>query len=343
MLDVARAAGVSKNAVSLALRGDRRISSATRTRIVRVARQLGYEKNPVVGELMARLRKGSEGGYRATLALLNAHESREAFRRHPTIPSYVQGIRRQAAELGYKLDTFWLHDPGLGAAALLRILRARGIRGLLVVGLMNENRLPPGFAPLWQEFPAVVTGVRTRDPALHFACADHHMLTLRAMENVARLGYRRPALVLDFVIDELVEGRFSAGFFIGQRKLPAPGRIAPFYRVREARRNPQIFARWLHKARPDVLLTLYHEVADWVGQCGLSVPGDVGLVQLEWRRKHAEWAGMNQHNDRTGAAAVDMLVSLMHRGESGRPAFPLATLIGSTWVEGRTVRQVAPT
>jgi hypothetical protein len=40
-----------------------------------------------------------------------------------------------------------------------------------------------------------------------------------------KLGYRRPALVLDGVIDDLTEGRFTAGFWgrfwLGER--PPPG------------------------------------------------------------------------------------------------------------------------
>jgi transcriptional regulator with XRE-family HTH domain len=55
MADVAKAARVSKNAVSLALRGDPQISESTRRRIEEAAKKLGYRRNPVVGELMARL------------------------------------------------------------------------------------------------------------------------------------------------------------------------------------------------------------------------------------------------------------------------------------------------
>jgi LacI family transcriptional regulator len=72
---------------------------------------------------------------------------------------------------------------------------------------------------------------------------------------------------------------------------------------------------------------------------GLRVPDDVGLVQLEWRENRPEWAGMNQHNDITGAVAVDMLTTMIHNGERGVPPFPRATLIGPTWVEGRTVER----
>ena len=70
-----------------------------------------------------------------------------------------------------------------------------------MVGLMDENRLPAHFEPVWTEFPLVVTGVRTRSPSLSFTCVDHHMVALRAFEKALELGCKRPSLVLDQKID----------------------------------------------------------------------------------------------------------------------------------------------
>ncbi|HEY8899931.1 MAG TPA: LacI family DNA-binding transcriptional regulator [Chthoniobacterales bacterium] len=338
MATIAAKAGVSKNAVSLALRGDPQIPEATRLRIEKIAAALGYTKNPVVAELMSELHKGGHPGYRRTLALLNAYPTASAFRSHPTIPAYVAGAQARAAFHGYTLDEFWLHDPELDGARLNRILRARGIRGALVVGMMNENRLPERFAPTWETLSCVVTGVRTHEPTLPFCCVDHHALVLEAMKRVIALGYRRPALVIEARIDALVERRFSAGMWVGQQALPARSRLPGFYDVDAARKDPRRFHAWLTRHEPDVLLTLYTTVKTWVEDAGLRVPDDIGLVQLERRPKSADWAGMDQHNDRAGAAGIDLLVAMLHRRESGTDAEPRATLIGGTWVPGVTVR-----
>lgn len=337
MSDIARKAGVSKNTVSLALRNDRQIPSATRRRIAAIARRMNYRKNPTVAHLMAELRRARTPRFESTLALLNANTDALAFERHPTLPSYVRGCREQAARLGYTLDTFWLHDPQLDGARLNQILKTRGIRGAIAVGLMNENRLPARFEPTWHEFPCVVTGVRTREPALSFTCVDHYMLAFHAFQKCLALGYRRPALVLDHIIDDLVDGRFSAGVFRAQQALPTRGRARPFFLVREAQSRPELFVRWLEKEKPDVILTLYNVVRHWLEDSGFSIPGDIGLVQLEWRPDRPDWAGMNQHNDVTGQAAVEMLVGMIHHQEIGPPVFPRATLIGSTWMDGKTV------
>ncbi len=337
MADLARRLKLSKNTVSLALRHDPQIPEKTRLRIRRLADKMGYAKNPTVAHLMTQLRLSQSPRFQSPLALLNANVDPQAFQRHPTIPAYVQGCRRRAAELGYSLDEFWLHDPDLDGRRLNKIFYSRNIRGALVVGLMNENRLPERFLTTWKTFPTVVTGVRTRDPALSFACTDHHMLALKAFQKAIGLGYRRPALVLDHVIDGLTDGRFSAGVHAAQAALAESNRTRPFYFVEEARRDPSLFHAWFVREKPDVLLTLYNVVRHW-----LRNRSDVGLIQLEWRAQSPDWAGMNQHNDLVGATAVEMVINLIQNNDRGIPEFPRASLLGSTWVEGKSVGAVSP-
>lgn len=334
MADVARAANVSKNTVSLALRRDPQIPERTRQRIESIAAKLGYRRNPVVGELMARLHAGGERRFRSTLALINAHTDKCALTTHPTIPVYVKGCRERAVELGYTLNTFWLYDPALSAERWIQIFKTRGITGGVIVGLMKENRISEKFRPVLEAFPFVVTGVRTRDPVLPFACVDHHMVALRAFEKALELGFKRPGLVLDETIDALVDFRFSAGYRTGQQSLPKARRLIPFFSVQEAREDRAIFHHWLNRECPDVIFTLYQEVWDWISATGRRIPEDIALIQYEWREKNPEWPGMNQHNDRAGQAAIDMLVGMLHRSERGVPEHPVATLIEPTWVGG---------
>jgi LacI family transcriptional regulator len=340
MSDVGRRAGVSKNTVSLALRNDPQIPESTRQRVRQAAAVFGYTANPVVSELMAELRRGSEAGYKHNFALINANQDRNAFQQHPTIPDYVAGCRRRAAQLGYGLDEFWLHDPDLVAGRLESILRARGIRGALVIGMMKENRLPAGFVTLWNHFAAVVTGVRTHDPTLSFACVDHHALVIEAMERIRGHGVRRPALVIEGAIDRLVSGRFTAAFEHAIKNLPPADRLAPFLKVDASRERPEVFCDWLLKRRPDAILTLHTVIEEWVNLAGLRVPQDISLVQLECRRGCGDWAGMDQHNDLTGEAAVDLLVSLTTAGKEPLALSPRGILITPTWKDGRTFSPV---
>ena len=337
--DIARVVGLSKYSVSLALRGNPQIPGGTRRRIQQAADKLGYQPDPVVAHLMAQLRSSRTTRLQAKLALVNANRDRQAFRNHPTISTYVEGCENRAAKLGYGFDRFWLHDPTLNAASWLRILRARGIKGLVLVGLMDTNHLPGAIGPVWEQFPCVVTGVRTSAPALSFCSVDHHHLVLRAFAQALALGYHRPGLVMDDVIDALIERRFSAGFQTAQQQIPKANRVPIFSSGAEAAAPPKLFRDWLDGHRPDVVFTLYNNVLSWLKVAGRRIPQDIGVIQLEWRATRPEVAGMNQHNYVTGEAAVDMVVSQIHNNEKGVPEFPRATLIGATWMDGATVRR----
>ncbi len=336
MQDIATEAGVSRNTVSLALRNEPQIPKHTRERIQRIADRMGYKRDPILGEVMAGMRGRKRAALSRVLAVINANADKDAFRRHATIPTYLEGCQRRAKELGYTLDPFWMHDPKVSGKRFCSIFHARNIRGVLIVGMMKTNRIPDNFLPVVNAFPSVVTGVRTREPGLSFACVDHHMLALKAFEEALRLGYKRPGLVLDEEIDLLIEHRFRAGYRTGQLGIHPDNRLEPFLKIKEARSNLQLFEKWMDQEKPDVLFTLYHEVEKWLGTLGRKIPDDVALIQYEWRAKHAHWAGMNQHNDVCGEAAVDLLVGMIHRGEKGPPPFPRATLIGPTWVDGET-------
>jgi LacI family transcriptional regulator len=335
--DIARALGYSKNTISLSLRESPQIPSATRERIRAAAERMGYRPNALVSQLMAQLRSSRTRRLQAKLALVNANLDPQAFRRHPTVPIYVQGCESRAASLGYDFDRFWLHDPELTAERWLRILGTRGIKGLILVGLMDTNHLPDRLRSVWERLPCVVTGVRTRDPALSFSCVDHYNLCLNAFVRAQELGYQRPGLVLDPVIDALVESRFSAGYASGQRSLPRSRQIPAFGDGGDPGRAGA-FRAWLDRHRPDVVFTLYNSVIEWIAASGRRIPEDVGVIQLEWRASRPEIAGMNQHNLVAGEAAVDMVVSQIHSNEAGVREFPRATMIGATWVDGDSVR-----
>jgi len=336
MQDIANAAGVSRNTVSLALRNEPQIPRTTRDRIKEIADRMGYKRDPILGEVMSGMRGRKRVVLSRVLAVVNAYPDSTAFKTHATIPTYLEGCERRAKELGYTLDKFWMHEPQISGKRFCSIFEARNIRGVLIVGMMNKNRIPNNFLPVVQSFPSVVTGVRTREPGLSFACVDHHMLALKAFEEALRLGYERPGLVLDEEIDLLIERRFRAGYRTGQLMISQDNRLEPFLRIKEARGDLNLFSNWLESEKPDVIFSLYHEVEKWLHKLGFHIPEEIALIQYEWRQKHAHWAGMNQHNDVCGEAAVDLLVSMIHSGETGPPPFPRATLIGPTWVDGKT-------
>jgi LacI family transcriptional regulator len=335
--DIAAITGLTKSAVSLALRHDPRIPTNTRIRIEEAAKQLGYRRNAVVAHLMSELRKQGDGAGGVGIALLNLNENPNAFRSHPTIPAYVQGCRARAEALGYLIDEFREPVIHMDGKRLLKILQARGLRGCILTGLMRSNHLPPSILPVIETLPCVITGLSTDIPKVPFACADHHAVAQLAIARSISSGRKRPALVLDRAIDALVQGRFTAGYLIGQRDLPSKDRIPPFYHSESGSKPPAAFASWFRRHRPDAILTLYHVIGEWLKALDVPIPNETALIQLESRPIGEHWAGVNQHNDRTGAAALDLLVQMIHAGETALSTSPRAVLIEPSWEAGETL------
>jgi LacI family transcriptional regulator len=71
------------------------------------------------------------------------------------------------------------------------------------------------------------------------------------------------------------------------------------------------------------------------------VPNDIGIVHLAVDDDVLDWAGIHSGRRKTGATAVNQLVSLLHNHEYGIPETPLTVLIRGTWQNGRTLRAPA--
>lgn len=336
---LAKTAGVSNATVSLALRNHPRIRPEVRERIQRMAAEAGYQSNPLVANLLVQLRASKASGYQSTLGLLYLGPEVGLLSTEPTFQSWIKGCRDRASALGHGLDQFSLFEPGLSPGRLARILYARNIQGVVVIGPFEKCVIPRELDPIWERTAAVVIGVRPEHPALAFVSNDQFSTAVRAVKEVVRLGYRRPGLCLHPDVDDWVEDRFSGGFLAAQRKLPAGNRLPPFDYPTPGQ-DPAAVARfkaWVRTHRPDVIVTVHREIESWLRSMDIRVPRDMGLVHLD-RTDNVAWAGIQQNSELVGRAAVDMVIGQLHRNEYGVPPFQKCMFISGNWVPERTVR-----
>jgi len=336
MTEIARAAGAGKATVSLALRNDPRLRLETRQHIQAVAARMGYRANAVVSHLMAQLRASRNPKFKSTIGILNASTSRDSLHTNATFRAWISGLGARSSELGYGIDEFWLHEPGIGPERLRQILRTRNIRGVVIAAVLDHSEIPSEFDSLWQDLACVVVGIRPDRPAFHFACNDQFSTAMHAARELKRLGYERPGLVIDPAIEANIDHRFSAGFQAGGAFVSAgqPIPLLDFHPGGEV-----AFARWMEKYRPDVIVCTHPEIRDWVGNLGLRCPRDIGLVHLDLTPELAGWSGMNQSNEMVGAFAMDLVIGQLHRNETGIPASPKCMMNESEWVPGSTLRK----
>lgn len=335
---VADAVGVHLSTVSLALRNDPRLPAATRERIQAVAQKLGYTPNPLVSLLMARVRRRN-AGYRGTLGYVHTVPKgtpRISGRVHR---NFVAGARRRALELGYNLDEFFLSEGPASGRQLARMLDARSIAGIVIEHVPSPlcpgRRLPFDVTP----FASASLGVPLADPPLHYVANDQYMRAVIAARELLALGYRRLGLVITDSFDSAMAHRCSAGFWAVQEYIDGVERV-PICRL--AGKDSRGLVTWLKRHRPDAMLSSGAGLLEMVQEAGWRVPEDIGWVHLDWLPDYKGTAGVYGNSEHTGAAAVELVVSQLHRGESGPPHQAMSYLVAGSWVPGKTLRQVGP-
>ena len=331
--DIADRAGVSRSTVSLALRNDPRLRESTRQRIKTLAEEMGYQPNPMVSALMSFHRASRPPPALSVLAFLTSFPTPDQWKDWPIFRAYYEGARERARRHGYRLENFWLKDPGMTGARMSDVLYARNVSGLLIAPLPVDR----GHLRMkWDRFASVCFGYTVVAPSLHKVEAHLFRSMGLALHHARRLGYRRVGLALPSYDNVRVEQEWVGGFLAG-RDIFARKDHVPLFVMPEARWTPERFARWFERSRPDVVFSIQTEVINWLAGMGLKVPEDVGFVNLNCPHAGGPDSGIYQNGESVGAAAVDMLVGLLQINELGLPALPRTHLVEGSWVNGKTL------
>lgn len=326
---IAERVGVSTTTVSLVLRHHPKISAATRERVERVAKELGYRPDPELAKLMDRLRRARQPHFKSTIAALtNIPEQEE----RPYHRELIAGSRDRADELGYRLEIFRFAQGKSRDSALQRILRSRGVDGVLLLPLHAE---PLTRLLDWRKFSVVAATNGVLAPNFHRVVPHHFANTLLLCQNLARLGYRRLGLVVNREFDILITPGFSAAV-VWQHVVGLMEPVAPL--IHQGQEATEVCA-WFERQRPDAIIARgFPDAEAIVRNLGLSFPGRIGLAisNLEDSRT---FAGIDGHAGKIGAAAIDLLNSKIVIGERGVPATPMTGMIEGSWVHGPSVRR----
>jgi LacI family transcriptional regulator len=331
--DIARVAGCHFTTVSLALRNHHGLPRETCERLQALATKLGYVPDPMLASFSSYRSALGPVGFRATLGWVTNYPGRNGWRQKKIFEDYFAGAEERALSLGYKLEEFWLREPGMTPARATQILRARGITGLIVAP-QPEPAMSVDLE--WSQFSAVAIGYSLVKPSLHLVCVNQYRAMRHAMDELAAAGYRRPGMMMLQASDDRVDHNWTAGFLVGQRALPAAGRVPPLLLTTW---DEDRFRAWLARYRPDVVITKCEETLPALRRLKKSVPRDLGVAFLTYVEPGGERSGINENPRLVGAAAVEYLTAMIHRNERGVPIQPQQLLINASWVPGCMLRR----
>lgn len=174
--DIAKSAGVSPSTVSRALSDHPRISQETKTRICRLAKDMGYTPSLLARSLVTQ--------DTATIGVVITSVS------DPFLAHLVTSIEKVAQEQGYSVfmsSSYLDRDRELEAVSAFH---GRRTSGIIVIG----SQVDTGYLQLRDRFPlpVVLTNCRTWP---HSVSTDNPTGARRATEHLVQLGHRRIAYI----------------------------------------------------------------------------------------------------------------------------------------------------
>jgi alanine racemase len=319
--DVARAAGVSKTAVSFAFNTPDRLSAETAERILDVAAALGYRPHPVARVLAQ--------GRTMTLGVLTPQPLGVMFS-NPFFATFGEGVAEVAEAHGYGLQFI---SPLRGSLALA--LGRSTVDGVVAVGLSADH---PELEQIRRAGVPTVLVDADDQPGHPSVVVDDEAGARSAAEHLLALGHRD---VLVLAVEEAAPstggGRpdgVSARRLRGYRAaFEAAGVALPDTRVVATRTSidggsSAFRACWSRGDRPTAVLAMSDATA--VGtmraarELGLAIPGDLSVVGFDDvdLAAHVDppLTTVHQPGRRKGAEAVRLLLAALDDPSRAAPA-----------------------
>ncbi len=331
--DVAREIGVSHVTVSLALRGDVRISAQRRQEVKAVAERLGYRPDPMLSSLSAYRQSKLPATIRSTVAWINQWDDPRQLHRLREFENYWQGARDTAARLGYRLEEFVV-TKDMTAARLQKILQARGVRGILMPPHTHGVNLPDFD---WSRYSVVRLGVSVEHPRAHVITSDQINCASLAFSRVLERGYQRIGYVSAVRLDRNTGGNFRAGFLRSQNALVPPRqRVPPLLLELDQKSDTRSLAAFIKKHRPDAIITTEGSLPVLFNKIGKKVPGDIAVAALSVLDGNFD-SGVDQNSHEIGHVAMSTLASLIQQNERGIPEYCRRILVEGRWIDGTSL------
>lgn len=345
--EIARALNITQATVSMALRGDRRISAEVRQAVQDAAVRMNYRPNAYVNALMTHIRSGRKPSDKGAVGLLIEAPSQQEWYEIPIYRTFHQGVLQRSLDLGFHVESFFLQQPEMTASRIDRILQARGITGIILAPPYHGNRT---LNMVWPRYAAIGVGFGWEQQDLNRVVYDQFQNFVLAFKKLRQMGYRRIGTVLS---KKLAQGhqhgvRWHAGYLAAQYNIPETDRIPaltndnppPGAKISEIENYALEgqFKQWFLKWKPDALLTIVGREKKWIKSMGLKIPNDIGIACLSLPQD-SDFAGVDEKSDVVGAVALELIAAQIGRNEFGIPSHPRAMMIEGRWVPGATLRE----
>jgi len=317
--DVAAAAGVGKSTAARALADGRKVARKTQKVVQEAARKLGYQPD-ILFSSRARDHWRSTGKF-SGIPIVYLHHHAYAVDLNA---KFGPGLAETARASGFHLDLIDAEaypDP----RRLNQVLLARGIQGVI----LGTCRCPLERMHLdWSPFSVVACENSHFKPPCDWVLQDYAWSMRQACIQVARRGYRRPALAILREVRTDDHWQMESAFRITCEELLGAASLPVYY---GGFGDEVGFFNWMDQARPDVVISNNPTPAWWIQPA--RTPAFACIT-----------CGPDSHVSGFGPVlplllerALQQLESLLRRNQRGLPASPTVLHVQPPWQEGETL------
>jgi len=307
-------AKVSQATVCRALKNDPRISEAVRKRVREIAERLGYRPDPQVSKLLTYMRSMQEKHFQSLLGFILPMEPYD----NDYMRELLRGAHARASALGYVADNFPTGLDKKEVQSLNRVLRARGVEGILFMPRIAPEPAPVGLD--LTHLAAVSCASFTTPFAIHRVGSGHFENMMLVTEELRRRKCRRPGLVTwqDFDRRQRWAPRMAYYSFYHDLVGVEPPPIFDWHEHVDV--VEPAFLKWFREVQPDALLVVGPVLADAVR--GILARGKIRkkLPVLGLGHVPKGYEGIDERPATIGSAAIDILTSHIVRNEKGWPS-----------------------
>jgi len=320
-IDIARACGVSKGTVSLALNRSPLISPETKKLVCSTAEKLGYRPEPGLRKLAAYRWQSGRVAAGSTLGLLSPKRDRG-----------VPTLEKSAAAFGYRVERFSQSEYP-NCRRLAEVLRARGVEGILVAPWNTADYFHE-FP--WEDFSAISLFGGTFQPPLHIVRHDAFGNALALEERLRRSSLRRvgvTALTGSGGRTACDQRMFAASHFLAHEAPDMPLFVDP---ADIPTHRLEMVVDWVKQKRLDGLITPGAFIGRRFLEIGYRIPDDLAVIVMNLPADNEFWSGFQRNDDKIIRRAVSWLDRMISQGETGLPELPETHVIPGSWHPGRS-------
>ncbi len=333
--DIAALAHVTHVTVSMALRKHPNIPVATREKIEKIAKEIGYHPDPALSALMIYRRGAKASRYQATLAWIDTSRRTRSATGDTFISRVFLGARERSEELGYRLEEFRTNEMDVSFDRLSKILYSRNIQGVLFAPHDQAHAHINYRSFDWARFSAISFGFSLASPKLDVIVDAQYRTARTAVRRLRALGYRKIGYAAYHEFDERTDGNFLGGFLTEQLRSPVSSRIPPLACL--GKDFDKECRKWFRRYKPDAIFAPVPDVAralkpEELKKCGIAMnnpPEDL-----------AHYAGIRQDYRILGQIGIDEVVAMIHTNRRGIPTMPKRIMVEGYWQDGPSAPRV---